>query len=1142
VCIIEVEGSSMVQEAILNPYPDLVLFPSRLLAVDASPTDDVIAVNNPARPFSFGANEFRYNISPSQLIIDAETGSISRLRDVVLEYTDELTDLSILSTSGIVSHMYTAKLAVLDTNNNKPVIDMTSTILKAFENELSPTTLGLVVVTDGDITLGNITLSTTTPYMTVEPITQNAPGVFSFRVWTTQLLDRELSSTFAIQVLIADGEPSHTQTATLAGSVLDRNDNRPSVIAAHPFRCTDSTCLEYRYEAPETTLVDAALGAFQVSDNDDGENARVTVSVETSTSRCDRNAARWIGWRLLNGRLSLWLLEKLDYESQRQHRLCLVLQDGGQPSNRHVLRVVLQVQDVPIEYVPIQASPTSQLLLQPAQRNFVGTQLSVRFESNGEGAEGPTSLEWNVGSPVSQDCQLSGWQVSTPCFSNNGPIVPVSWCVEPSQKVTDGVALYTRVVTHLRDEDGLGRDCERVSETHHLGSWTVDVPPWLDAKMVPGQLYLRRHVQCQLPKCLPGGLLIDSPPILESSVNEHEFKERQILMETGSRNGYLRQDGHLDGWLSGVQNLSQAHNPPKVPSRVMCTELEACLAIQSLVAFSPTLNVWTSSNNSVHYAMYPLQTEQHRLGVWVHKKHISSTSTTIYILALPQLVGGLQCANHTPCGVVTGAALYCRVGNKGSSDRCPMQRLSAQETAAVPFGAEVLKLASLQEGLNTVSIYASYNTRFSPLISSVVQVAVTVDLTPPRLLWTGWPSAFATIETAASFQMASSEALSSVQCSLDGRDIGNCVLSFAQHRYNVTLQGLNHGEHQLVVVGTDLAGLESTPCTATFQVDLRPPDVKFSTLPTGAQTATNAVVRPAPWDLTLVVDEPVSTLECTISTSPLNLSICCMGHSAGCYSSCIQGTLFQSTTITSTQLPQFDASCFESAAAAVRRHVGYMLCVSRLASETGIAIKNWTLCSFSIRLEPRQHGEMTHVLYSARDQLGNALKRPLVASFLSDLQAISLRRLEAIAVQANRIEAATLPPACPAPSRSIVGTALLAGCLLAMSSLGLLGTWLTFNWPVRSLEEEHAAALAQAPEQQNALLQALELIHMSDMSATLDRDSFGGGNNQVDTQESTTELSTFSVHEARNTRWSIQDVIGDSDDSDGSHDFDTAYI
>jgi hypothetical protein len=122
--------------------------------------------------------------------------------------------------------------------------------------------------------------------------------------------------------------------------------------------------------------------------------------------------------------------------------------------------------------------------------------------------------------------------------------------------------------------------------------------------------------------------------------------------------------------------------------------------------------------------------------------------------------------------------------------------------------------------------------------------------------------------------------------------------------------------------------------------------------------------------------------------------------------------------------------------------------------------------------------------------------------FLVDRQAVPLLALQTLAAQASAVEAALSPAECLPASRVLLGTLLLAGGCLALTLVALGTTLLTMSrGDVQAVEKQYQQAMQHVPHQENALLQALELIHMSDMSARPDQPGFGEGGGE----ESATE-------------------------------------
>jgi CSLREA domain-containing protein len=152
----------------------------------------------------------------------------------------------------------------------------------------------------------------------------------------------------------------------------------------------------------------------------------------------------------------------------------------------------------------------------------------------------------------------------------------------------------------------------------------------------------------------------------------------------------------------------------------------------------------------------------------------------------------------------------------GSSFACS---LDGAEYAACASGATY---AGLVDGAHTFSVRATDEAGNAD--GSAASYSWTVDTVPPQTTITDGPPAL-TDSAAATLSFASSDAGSTLDCSLDGEVLSPCTSP-------VSYTGLGDGQHTFAVRATDAAGnLDASPATRTWTVDTTAPDTTITASP-----------------------------------------------------------------------------------------------------------------------------------------------------------------------------------------------------------------------------------------------------------------------------------------------------------------------
>ncbi|KAK6316925.1 hypothetical protein J4Q44_G00123250 [Coregonus suidteri] len=138
-------------------------------------------------------------------------------------------------------------------------------------------------------------------------------------------LDREHKERYEFRVTASDkGSPSHRGTATVVVKVLDRNDNDPKFMLSG-----------YSFSVLENMPPLSAVGMVTVLDMDQGENARVQLSV-------DPDGGKFV---IQNGTGTILSSISFDREKESSYTFRLKAVDGGEPPRSSYVGVTINVLD-----------------------------------------------------------------------------------------------------------------------------------------------------------------------------------------------------------------------------------------------------------------------------------------------------------------------------------------------------------------------------------------------------------------------------------------------------------------------------------------------------------------------------------------------------------------------------------------------------------------------------------------------------------------------------------------------------------------------------------------------------------------------------------------------------------------------------
>ncbi|KAK1195439.1 CELR3 protein, partial [Pygoscelis papua] len=216
-------------------------------------------------------------------------------------------------------------IKVTDVNDNRPVLDITSTTVTIPENVPAGTSITSVSATDVDEGFNGLVVYTLKGGEGKMDI--DASGL----ILLGKKLDRETQGFYNLTVIASDqGQPVLSTALNLTVIIDDVNDNPPVFSSSR-----------YEVSVPEDEVLGRALLTVSAMDLDAGANALVKYRI---VSQQPPTSSPVFLVNLTTGQLSL--SQQLDYETIKQFKVEVEASDGGQPSLSAKTLVVVHVLDV----------------------------------------------------------------------------------------------------------------------------------------------------------------------------------------------------------------------------------------------------------------------------------------------------------------------------------------------------------------------------------------------------------------------------------------------------------------------------------------------------------------------------------------------------------------------------------------------------------------------------------------------------------------------------------------------------------------------------------------------------------------------------------------------------------------------------
>jgi protocadherin Fat 1/2/3 len=266
--------------------------------------------------------------------IEASTGRLTLSGPLDYETVKSYNFTVIATDSNIaspLSGLLKVTLYVTDVNDAGPSFEEESTTLYISESTETGTTIATLAAEDPDGSPDGTRYTVDSPFVEID-----ATGA----VKLTQMVDREMLSSFSFVVTATDEDNGLSATISVLVNVLDENDNRP-VWVERPTAVI----------LAEDTPIGTTVASFRATDVDQGENGRVSFrinpvfSVGADLFKIDENTG------------VVTLVGDLDYETEPVLSLRIVASDNGSPPLRIATQFTVTLTDVNDE--PPQAASLS---------------------------------------------------------------------------------------------------------------------------------------------------------------------------------------------------------------------------------------------------------------------------------------------------------------------------------------------------------------------------------------------------------------------------------------------------------------------------------------------------------------------------------------------------------------------------------------------------------------------------------------------------------------------------------------------------------------------------------------------------------------------------------------------------------------
>ncbi|XP_063304081.1 protocadherin gamma-B2-like isoform X25 [Pelobates fuscus] len=291
-------------------------------------------------------------LSTGMFIINATNGEVKTNGKLDFEVARNY-EMSIQAKDGggLVAHSKIL-VEIIDENDNAPEISITSFVTPIPEDSMPETRIALIEVHDQDSgengevdcqIIGEV------PFQLIHSSKKY------YKIVTTNTMDREKESYYNITILANDkGYPSISTTKIIRLDISDINDNPPVF--------TKSTFVTY---VPENNLPGASIYSIQASDQDSGNNAKITYSISSINTE-DTSVSSYFSINIETG--VIYAQRSFDYEQNKEFHIKVSAKDNGSPSLSSNTTLIILIMD---------QNDNSPIILYPSSENLDSTSFEM---------------------------------------------------------------------------------------------------------------------------------------------------------------------------------------------------------------------------------------------------------------------------------------------------------------------------------------------------------------------------------------------------------------------------------------------------------------------------------------------------------------------------------------------------------------------------------------------------------------------------------------------------------------------------------------------------------------------------------------------------------------------------------------------
>ncbi|XP_029021879.1 protocadherin alpha-8-like [Betta splendens] len=208
-------------------------------------------------------------------------------------------------------------IKILDENDNKPEIEVTSLSKTVSESSKPGTVVSLISITDKDAGLNGRVICSISDNVPFELKPSFQDNMYSLVL--KQHVDRESVSQYDVTITATDcGQPPLSVYKTLSIDVSDVNDNKPEFLHS-----------PYEVYLVENNVPGNVIFSVSASDKDLNENAALTYHIIRDESSQGKSAS-FLNINSENGQITA--LKSFDFETLKTFQFQVVASDSGTPS------------------------------------------------------------------------------------------------------------------------------------------------------------------------------------------------------------------------------------------------------------------------------------------------------------------------------------------------------------------------------------------------------------------------------------------------------------------------------------------------------------------------------------------------------------------------------------------------------------------------------------------------------------------------------------------------------------------------------------------------------------------------------------------------------------------------------------------